>query len=307
MTGKIYVQGKEKVFKRLKIISTATIATLTLTGCAIDLTPKYYESESYAKNALYMGSYLNVKDRTTPAGGVGNFTQTVEFGAVYTAAGFAAPALGLSGLASGGINLLDMLIDDGPMQSRNMAFAWMPQSQASSKEDAQRKMVSHVQQAMEKTFKTMELDYSRIESADPSFVGFYVHNDELNCPKEIEHEKWHADYFFHPVRTQACVVRASIHAPVLNPTPNARITNNSEEKSYQFFAGSKKKFNAVQALSSKNSSLPENKIYTEISKNLPEWAFLYLAPGKVALADGSVIGFPYIMNQGKPHFFVSKD
>lgn len=295
------------MIKKLKNVSIATIAATVLSGCAIDLTPKYYESNSYAQNALYMGSYLNVKDRTAPAGGVGNFTQTVEFGAVYTAAGFAAPALGLSGLASGGINLLDMLIDDGPMQSRNMAFAWMPQSHASSQEDAQRKMVSHVQQAMEKTFKAMELDYSPIESADPSFIGFYVHNDELNCPKEVEYEKWHAGYFLHPVRTQACIVRASIHKPVLDRTPNARITNSSEEKAYHFYAGRKKNFNAVQALSPKNSSLPENQIYTQISKNLPEWAFLYLAPGKVALADGSVIGFPYIMNQGKPHFFVSKD
>ncbi|MDY0207817.1 MAG: hypothetical protein RBR82_14525 [Pseudomonas sp.] len=308
MTGKIYIQGKEKVFEKLKIISIVTIAALTLTGCAFDYTPKYYESDSYAYNTSYTGGVsTGLKDRTAPKGGIGNFTQTVEFGAAYTAAGFVAPALGLSGLASGGINLLDMLIDDGPDAGRSTTFAWMPLSQASSKEEAQKKMVSHVKQAMEKTFETMGLEYSKIEHKDPSFIGFYVHNDELNCPKDVKWEKWHTDYFFRPIRTRACIVRASINMPMVATTPDVRMTNNPEEKSYRLVASQKKNFNAIHALSPKSSTLPENQIYTEISKNLPEWMFIYLAPKTVALADGSYVGFPYLLNQGKAHFFVYPD
>ena len=306
---RIHIRGEIKVLKKLIMISTAAITGLTFTGCAFDYTPKYYESSSYAKNTAYTGGVkTGLKDRTKPLGGVGNFTQTVEFGAAYTAAGFVAPALGLSGLASGGINLLDMLIDDGPAAGRSATFAWMPLSQANSKEEAQKKIVSHVQQAMEKTFETMGLEYSKIEHKDPSFIGFYVHNDELNCPRDVKWEKWHTDYFFRPVRTRACIVRASINMPIVAITPDVRMTNNPEEKSYRLVASQgKKNFNAIHALSPKSSTLPENQIYTEISKNLPEWMFIYLAPKTVALADGSYVGFPYLLNQGEAHFFVYPD
>lgn len=293
------------MIKKLHFTSIAAFAALGLAGCAFEYTPKYFEGSSYAKNTAQTGGvHSGLKDRSAPKGGVGNFTQTVEFGAVYTAAGFAAPALGLSSLASGGINLLDMLVDDGPIAGKSSTFAWMPLSQASSEEEAHRKMVSHVQQAIEKTLKTMELEYSEIEHNDPSFVGYYVHNDELNCPRQVEWQKWHTDYFFHPVRTQACIVRASINKPWVATTPDVRMTNNPEEKSYRLVASQKRMFNAIQALSPRSSSLPENQIYTEISKNLPEWMFIYLAPGQVALADGNFVGFPYLLNQGEAHFFV---
>lgn len=86
---------------------------------------------------------------------------------------FAASALVLSSLASGGINLLDILIDDGPAAGRSTMFAWMPLSQVSSETEAHREIVSHVQQIMEKIFKTMNLEYSRIEHNNSTFIGFY--------------------------------------------------------------------------------------------------------------------------------------
>ena len=105
---------------------------------------------------------------------MGNFTETFEFGAIYTAAGFTAPAFGQSSFAGSGINLLDMLIDDGPMATRNSTFGWMPLSYANDASQAQEKLVAHVQLAMEKSLDVMGLDYSRIEHDDTTFIVYYV-------------------------------------------------------------------------------------------------------------------------------------
>ena len=85
------------------------------------------------------------------------------------------------------------------------------------------------------------------------------------------------------------------------------MTKHTEERSYFFVAGNKSDFNAILVSSPASSSLPENQLYNEISKNLPEWMFIYLAPGKVTLADGNAIGFPHLLNQGESHFFVRPD
>ncbi len=296
------------MINKIKLLSVSVIAALMLSGCANDYVRKYYDINSYAYNTAYTGGVKSgLKDRSAPKGGVGNFTQTVEFGAAYTAAGFAAPALGMSNLAGGAVNLLDMLIDDGPDASRNNAFAWMPLSKAQNQQEAQQKLKVLVKEAMEQSLKTMGLDYSPIEHNDPTFVGFYIHNENLNCPKDVVKEKWHTGYFFHPVRTSACTVRASINRPLLSKTADVRMTKHTEERSYFFVAGNKSDFNAILVSSPASSSLPENQLYNEISKNLPEWMFIYLAPGKVTLADGNAIGFPHLLNQGESHFFVRPD
>lgn len=239
---------------------------------------------------------------------MGNFTETFEFGAIYTAAGFTAPAFGQSSFAGSGINLLDMLIDDGPMATRNSTFGWMPLSYANDASQAQEKLVAHVQLAMEKSLDVMGLDYSRIEHDDTTFIGFYVHNKDLYCPMQVKKEKWHTGYFFHPVRNSACVVRASINMPHDNvKTADVRMKNHSEARSYKFTSRDKKNFNAILVSSPANSSLLENQIYNEISKNLPKWMFIYLAPGKVKLSSGKTINFAYLLNQGKASFFIRPD
>ena len=41
-----------------------------------------------------------------------------------------------------------------------------------------------------------------------------------------------------------------------------------------------------------------------ISKYLPEWTFIYVAPKDLLDDDGEPIEYPYILNQGQTHYFV---
>jgi hypothetical protein len=51
------------------------------------------------------------------------------------------------------------------------------------------------------------------------------------------------------------------------------------------------------------SHAPQQAIYAAISKQLPDWAYLYLAPKSVELENGDKVAFPYLLGQGKPEFF----
>lgn len=90
-------------------------------------------------------------------------------------------------------------------------------------------------------------------------------------------------------------------------TADVRMTNHSEARSYKFTSRDKKNFNAILVSSLTNSSLLKNQIYNEISKNLPKWMFIYLAPSKVKLSSGKTIDFAYLLNQGKASFFIRPD
>lgn len=287
------------MLKKFILIGATFLAATAISGCSF--TPKYFEQDSFARNATYMGGSLSVKDRAAPKGGVGNFTQTVGFERAYIATGFA------SGLSTGGLHLLDVLIDDGPRESRSSVFGWMPLSYADSREDAHRQLVAHVKQAIVRTLEHSDVEYTEIKSRDTGFVGYYIHDERIGCPATVTQQKWHTDniYYINSIKNpDACFVRALINTPRIDPTPSAKVAKHAEKESYQLSVGSKSNFSTVQIVSPFKSDLKENLLYTEISKNLPEWMYIYLAPNTVSLGQSDKINFPYLLNKGEAHFFV---
>lgn len=292
------------MFRKFSLLGAALLVVIGATGCS--LTPQYHEGSSLAGNAVYAGGYMSVRDRNEPKGGVGNFTQTVEFGAAYTAAGFIDPALNLSNLAGGMVNLLDMLIDDGPVEARNTIFGWMPASMAVSREQAHEKIVSHVKLSITTALGESKLDYTEIETSEPTLIAYHISSEALGCPASPKPD-WYGKHMWNVkwLRPDACIVRASVHRPRFENTPDPRVTNHLEQKSYHLNAAYKKGFNTLQVISPKDSGLKENLLYTKISENLPEWMYVYLAPNTVSLGEGEKkIGFPYVLNQGEAHFFI---
>lgn len=292
-------------FSKLALAAAATFSMVT--GCA-GYTPKYYDGFSLAYNASQAAAIHGVKDRSAPKEGVGNFTQTVEFGAIYTAAGLSGTALGLSSLGGGLFHLVDALIDEGPDAERVTFFAWMPESYAASSEDAQAKMLALMNGAIQDTLKAHELQFTPFTTDNPDFVGYYIHSEKYGCParSEIQQSDLHKSIPFKPVRTQACVVRAAVkYSPKLNTPSDVRIAGHTEQMSYNFpGSNSRKKMNVIHVQRGQSSTLPENALYLDISKALPDWAFIHLGPGRVSMSPEHTIAFPYLLNKGKPYFYV---
>lgn len=51
--------------------------------------------------------------------------------------------------------------------------------------------------------------------------------------------------------------------------------------------------------------LPDLAIYQAMSERLPEWVFLYLAPGTVSGGDGKFVRVPLVLNRGEPLYFIT--
>lgn len=62
--------------------------------------------------------------------------------------------------------------------------------------------------------------------------------------------------------------------------------------------------NVIHVQLVQQSTLPENALYLEIIKNLPEWVFMHLGPARVSVSPEHTIPFPYPLNKGDPHFYV---
>ncbi|HFU9958896.1 TPA: hypothetical protein ACH7R7_002541 [Escherichia coli] len=63
-------------------------------------------------------------------------------------------------------------------------------------------------------------------------------------------------------------------------------------------------YNFVNVGNGAASHAPQQAIYAAISKQLPAWAYLYLAPKSVELDNGEKVAFPYLLDQGKAELFV---
>lgn len=294
-----------KITKRWALTTVASLSFLT--GCA-GYTPKYYDINSLAHNAATAGGVYGVKDRTVPKADLGNFTQSVEYGALYTAAGMSGTALGLSSLGGGLFHMVDALIDEGPDAERVSMFAWMPESYAANKAEAKQKMFALMNDAIRETLTAHELEFTPFATDNPDVVGYYIHSEKYGCPAmvDIEPNNLHQTVPFKPVRTEACVIRAAIKNPPARNTPSdIRMAGHTEASSY-LFAGStsRQEMNAIHVQRGQVSSLPENALYMDISSALPSWAFIHLGPGRVSLSPEHTVPFPYLLNKGKPYFYV---
>ncbi|HCU4631747.1 TPA: hypothetical protein OUV43_004938, partial [Escherichia coli] len=73
---------------------------------------------------------------------------------------------------------------------------------------------------------------------------------------------------------------------------------------YAFTSGHETAYNFVNVGNGAASHAPQQAIYAAISKQLPAWAYLYLAPKSVELDNGEKVAFPYLLDQGKAELFV---
>lgn len=319
----------------MKTIKTSIAALLVgsclaATGCSVTPSaPQYIESQSLALNAARSVGLEGLKDRKAPAGGVGTLTQSAEFDAVYVGSAFSTGMVGLTSLQSGVFALLDVATKDGPNSTRSAVFGWMPQSHMGDIEptlgNTSTAFLKAIDEALIKTLEQKGYDYTAVEAVPglrplPQFyAGYYIHDESIGCPsrENIFRSEWHYLGEHKPKQTSMCVVRVNLQSmkekslkrlDQPRPSPkDMRIAGHSDAMSYALYTSLSSKtgdMNVINVTRGKDSTLAENELYMDISRNLPDWLFLYLAPKKVHNAAGEPIPFPYVLNKGEPHFFV---
>lgn len=260
-----------------------------LTGCVSN--PSYQQNHSRAYNIARAGGLVTgIKDQEVPKESYNVFTDSGATDVAYVLAGYSAPVGVFSNWQTGALNLLSSLLEPDKHGARNSMLAWMPANMASSPKDAQEKMFSHVKISVEKALSSLGAEYALMYSKDGVFV-YHFYNPEWDCQTWVLGKS---------KSSEMCSVHIAIFGPRKIVGPDYIYSG----EAYAFEAGHGYKYNKIEVRSGLSKKMPQQIIYARISENLPEWSFLYLAPNKVALETGEKVKFPYMLNKGKPEFFV---
>lgn len=292
----------------------ALLSAGLLTGCAG--TPsayQYQDKNSYALNVANAAGIGPMQDVKAPAGLTPEQLKALQDGAnlaemvgdSFDAAFMGGAALGavtMPGIGSGGalaFGVLDLLNTPvGPAASEvNSIAAWMPESLAATPEHAQAKMKQLIGEAAVKTLTESGFKTRPYVDTDVDTVAYWIINEDMGCPSEFDEANW---------KTDACIVIAKIYQPRLTPTP-ARVVQHNEPNSYGFVYKIQTKSNLIpllRVMTNPNSKVSAAALLQLISSELPEWANLYLGTKRTTTTGGKPIAAPYVLNQGKAHFFI---
>lgn len=281
-------------------ISFVLVASVLLAGCGAATAPlrthDYDNDHSRAYNISYAASIITgLSDTTKPRNQVLGVGDNAAFGAAYTMAGFGSGVTGISGLSGGAINFLNWYSIPDTDAARTSFFAWMPETEALNREEAYRKMKSHVKTAISKAATSLGAKVEFFHSEDGTDF-FNIRNNRWGCNAVWEEGKTLSKDF--------CMIAVKLHQPrEAGPTP-AYIAGYTP-RSYAFPGGIPMYPNFIKIVrKGDNSSLPQDQFYTELSKALPEWSYLYLAPKTVEIEAGKKIQFPVLLENGEPLYFV---
>lgn len=278
----------------MKKILAVTLLALLGTGCATTTSYTYQDHRSEAFNIARAGGLReDIRDTEVPADSIGSVTETMlKVG--FIGSGYMKPVLGMSNWQTMGLNVVAETAGLASHGQRNSIMAWMPESAESSPESAQKALVSHMKTGIQTALDGMGATHEVILEQDlrPGIeVTILFVNDSWNCPK------WAPGQL-----SSTCRAQFRIQRPTLKTAPS--FVTSSDEQHYSFESDHKRHYNRMNLLISDQSSVPQDELYATISKNLPEWVYLYLAPGKVINEASQPVDFPYILNQGEAKLFV---
>lgn len=280
--------------KKLFLVS-ALLASMTLTGCASMSAPyEYQESHSEAYNIARAGGLIqDIEDTEVPANKIGSITESMA-NVGFVGAGYMKPQLGMTSWQTMGVNALSILSEPDSHGARNSMIAWMPVDEADSTQAAQQEFLSHVKVAASDALTDMGATHETIYNRNGTVVIHFI-NDDWQCPA---YEKGVTDL------EDLCRVRFKVYEPRTAPAPTFIADTNTADERYVFSSGHGRKYHRLNLLVSDNSSVPESELYANISKSMPDWSYLYLAPGKVKTGEGEVVEYPYVLNQGEAKLFL---
>lgn len=273
--------------KQLSKTLLASLGMMILTGCATTAPePQPYDpTKSRALNLAYAAGLDRLTDQEIPKEQGQHITDSLAYNALWAHTNFVSPAPDFSSFGAGALSVAGWLFAPKEKEARNSLVAWMPRTMARTPEEAELKMDKIVKEAIEKGLADLNLEVKK-RALSISYSKYIFDKDVFECFKG-----W---------LVKECSVESIIYTPISGIAP-ASISG----KNYSafFFDPRATLYSKIEIIQFSNK-VPEKAIYAAISKHLPEWAMLYLAPKEVKQEDGSRLPFPYILQQGKAELFI---
>ncbi len=276
-------------------IVTLIGAILVATGCA-SMEPLTYDTEhSKARNIVKAAKMdYGLRDVEVPKDTVSDIRDSVGYGLAYGWAGYNAPAAGgLSPSATAGMNILAWALQGESPSARNSVIAWMPEDVGgSSKQEALDKMADIIIEATENAAN--DLNYSphviiSDNGKNKRALGVRLTNDKSQNCKSLPNDK-----------PSKCIVIYKVR----DPQKIHHTATFVGKGSTWFFNPVENAYTAPVFLDNKIFDFNQMDLLIAVSKHLPSWAYIYLAPGEVRMSDKEKLKVPMILNKGKPHYFI---
>jgi len=280
--------------KLLNTIALISIISVTV-GCAPKKPLTYDTERSKALNIVKAAKMdYGLRDVAVAKDTVSDIRDSAGYGLAYGWAGYNAPSVGgLSSSATAGMNVLAWALQPKSPSARNSVIAWMPESiGGKSKEDALDKMADIIIEASEKAAKDLKFSprtfIGRKGTDKRGFAVTLTNNNSENCKV--------------PNKPNSTVSGCNIVYKVRYPHKIDNTTHFVGNGSTWFFDPIEKDFTSMIF----KNKLEYNQLDLLIatSKYLPEWVYIYLAPGEVKMSGKEKLKVPMILNKGKPHYFI---
>ncbi|MFY0991027.1 hypothetical protein [Halomonas sp. C05BenzN] len=277
-----------------KLTGIALLAT-TMAGCATTTTTaRYSEDNSRAYNLAQAGGLHKARDTALGddeySSAMTNITNAFSDAALFNSSA----GLGLSGGASLGLGLAGALFAAPGHMERDSAFAFVPTSEAASREEANELLRDSFFNAVQEAAADLgyEVDYKGTDlrhsaAHGRTAIGMVVVSEEDNC---YGYDKANS-------ADEMCIV--TLQVPELGEkTLSAPQGISVQGPVYAYPATDHKKSMRFFFLPNEDATMAKLPLAVKISEHMPEWFFLYLAP-----EDDQP---PMILEKGEPELFIKR-
>lgn len=286
--------------KHIKKTLTAlfiSVAAITAVGCVSNgpYVQTYHDDKSVALNvadSTMINRYNKLKDTEVPVGVKAHIANSTEYGAVNSLVRFNFPVAGVSGLAAGGLGVLEMLTAPTEHAQKINLVGWFPVSEASSHKEARDAFLEQMTIALKKGLESqgLEIKADHVNSNKKAAVYTASFEGMEGCDSTI--------------KTKACFISIRVMMPVdgLFISPFAK--NGLAETSYLFRTESEHKLHSTIIMSFGGKEVKNPEILQAISKFSPKWSAIYVPP----MTKKETVGtkFPYVLREGQFELFVKE-
>ena len=269
---------------------------LSISACATKVPLTYNKQDSKALNIAKAANIeYGLKDAEVPEDTLSDFRQTKVFGMAYGLVGYNSPMYGLPSSGSAGMNILAWALMPKSPSARNSIIAWMPESIGAQTEDgAINKMADLIISATEmaaKDLKFLTKAYIAKNGMDKRGFAISLTNDKSEHCKVPEKEN---------STVSECVISYKVRRP-------HKISNTPDYigggKTW-FFDPVERMYTAMIFKKIKYFQYNQLELLVAVSKYLPVWVYIYLAPGEVRVTEKDHLKVPLILNRGQLHYFI---
>jgi len=274
-----------------------TVIIFISSGCATKKPITYNSNNSKALNIVTAaGMNYGLKDVTVATDTVTDIRDSKTFGAAYGLASYYSPSPGLSSSGSAGLAVLSWALLPKTPAARNSIIAWMPESIGGiSKNEAFDKMADLIIEATEKAAKELEYKTSVYIPKDGTdkrgLVINLVNPDNKKCAVTPPDTKSFCN-----------VVYKVRHPHKIDNTPHY-IGNGAT----WFFDPMESKYTAPIFADKYGFQFNQLDMMIAVSRHLPDWTYIYLAPNEVNITEKEKLKMPLILNKGQVHLFIKAD